>query len=143
MTPTISKSVFFPFFTDDLFRKEQASNRTQFENAAGIPAVNIIENKDGFKLEVAAPGLAKEDFKINLDQNKLTVSSNKESSEEQKEDRYVRKEFTSYSFSRSFSLPQTVDQDKIEASHANGILTISIPRREEAKQKEPRTVSIN
>lgn len=120
-----------------------ASNSCQFENAAGSPAVNIIESKEGFKLEVAAPGLAKEDFTIKLDQNKLTISSNKESKEEQKEERYVRREFASYSFSRSFSLPQTVDQDKIEASHANGILTINIPRKEEAKQKEPRMVSVN
>jgi len=143
MLPTISKSVLFPFFADELFRKEQLTNACQFENTVGAPAVNIIENKDGFKLEVAAPGLAKEDFKIDIELNKLTISSQKEQSSETTEDRYVRKEFSSFSFRRSFTLPVTVDQDKIEAAHKDGILTVLIPKKEEAKLKESRSVSIN
>jgi len=143
MIPTISKSVLFPFLSDELFRKEQASNACLFENTVGAPAVNIIENKDGFKLEVAAPGLAKEDFKISIELNKLTISSQKEKNAETTEDRYVRKEFGSFSFSRSFTLPLTVDQEKIEATHKDGILTVLIPKKEEAKLKETRSVAIN
>jgi len=143
MRPTLRKSVFFPFFENDFFGKDALANACHYENTVGVPAVNIIENKDNFKLEVAAPGLAKEDFKLNLENSTLTISSHKETNNEVNEEHFVRKEFSNFTFSRSFQLPHTVDQDKIEASHKNGVLTILIPKKEEAKVKEARTLVVN
>jgi HSP20 family protein len=107
-----------------------------------MPSVNIIEGKEDFRIEVAAPGLEKGDFKINLDNNVLTISSEKQDNREEKEERYMRREFSYTSFRRSFSLPQSVEGDKIAAAHNNGVLTISIPKREEAKVKPAKQIEI-
>lgn len=103
--------------------------------ASHAPAVNIKETKDAFSLDLAAPGLNKEDFKINIDKNQLKVSANKEvKSEENKEDgKYTRREFNFNSFSRTFTLPNTIDKKAINAAYENGVLTLTLPKKEEAK----------
>ncbi len=127
------------FFNDDWF--DGFFGLAPIKNS--MPTVNIIEEKDQFKLEVAAPGLDKEDFKIDLHNDILTLSAEKKQENEEKNKKYLRREFSYCNFKRSFTLPDYVDTDKIEAKHKNGILTITIPKKEEAKEKEPRVIKID
>ena len=99
-----------------------------------VPAVNITDNKDKYQLSLAAPGLKKNDFNINIDGNLLTISSEKEDTKEDKDARHSRMEYSYSSFSRSFTIPEEVQTDKIEAIYEDGILTVSLPRKEEAKK---------
>jgi HSP20 family protein len=114
--------------------------RTGFAQTS--PAVNIQEKNDAYLVEVAAPGLKKEDFNVNLDNDILTISSEKEIQEEQN-DRFTRKEFIYSSFERSFSLPQTTEAEKIEAKYENGILKIKIPKKEMPIKKSPKQIKIS
>lgn len=107
-----------------------------------IPSVNIKENNDNFIIEVAAPGLEKSDFSIEVNQGTLKISSEKRGESEVKEESYSRREFSYQSFCRSFSLPLTVESDKIEAKYDKGILIVTIPKREEAKPKPVRLIDI-
>lgn len=107
-----------------------------------VPAVNISENEDGFTLDLAAPGMQKSDFKINLDNNLLTISSEKQDENEEKSEKYSRKEFHYSSFSRSFTLPKSIDFDKIKADYNEGILKISLPKREDSKVALNRQIEI-
>lgn len=100
-----------------------------------LPAVNIMETKDNFMIEVAAPGMKRDDFKITLDNNMLIISSETEENSEEKDEDYTRKEFYYSSFQRSFTLPQSVIADKISAKYSDGILNITVPKTEEAKKK--------
>jgi len=113
------------------------------ESTHAVPAVNVFETKDSFRLEVAAPGLKKEDFKLNIDRNQLTISSEVANTTDETEGKYVRKEFSFQTFQRRFTLPQTVDTDKISASYTNGVLSVSLPKREEAKPKPFRQIEIS
>jgi HSP20 family protein len=99
-----------------------------------MPSVNITENNNHYNVAVAAPGLKKEDFKIDVEDNILTISSEKEDKKEEKEDKYTRREYSYTSFSRSFSLPEDVRQEAIDAQYENGVLTIKLPRKENAKK---------
>ncbi|MDP3462102.1 MAG: Hsp20/alpha crystallin family protein [Bacteroidales bacterium] len=107
-----------------------------------VPSVNIRESEEGFMLDLAAPGLKKEDFKVNLDNNVLTISSEQKNENEEKSEKYTRKEFFYSSFSRSFTLPKTIDLDKIKAGYNNGILSLSLPKREDAKVAVNREIAI-
>jgi len=131
-----------PSFVEEFFNTEMPYSWNRNWATISTPAVNIIEGKDEFRIEVAAPGLHKEDFKINLENDQLTISANKEVKKEENEETYTRREFSYSSFSRSFTLPDTVDGDKIKASHQNGILTIHVPKKEEAKPKPAREIAI-
>jgi HSP20 family protein len=134
-------SLFDRFFDGDLF---DWNNRNFSNTNTTLPSVNIKDNADAFTVEVAAPGFEKGDFKIELNRNVLTVSSEKEVKNETKEGEvFTKREFSYQSFSRSFTLPQIADGDRIEANYSSGILTVSIPKREEAKPKPARTIEIN
>jgi len=127
------------FFENDLFNWDD--NFTSSGNS--IPAVNIKENADSFTVEMAAPGLDKKDFKIEIDGSALTISSEKQNEIEKNEDNYSRKEFSYQSFYRTFHLPkEVVNADKIEAKYENGLLHLEIPKREEAKQKPARLINV-
>ena len=105
------------------------------------PSVNVVESGDAFRLEIAAPGLEKGDFKINVEKNQLTVSVQKEQkTEEVKEEKYVRKEFSYHSFKRSFQLPENVSADAIQAGYENGVLTVKLPKVE--VKETVKTISI-
>jgi HSP20 family protein len=109
-----------------------------------LPSVNIKESNDDFEVEVAAPGFSKNDFRIELNHELLTISSGKEIENETKEDQqFTLREFSYQSFSRSFMLPNSVDSNKIGAKYENGILRISIPKKEEAKPQPPKQIMIN
>ena len=108
-----------------------------------LPAVNIKEDEANFQIEVAAPGLAKENFKVNLDRNLLTISSELKQEKEENEGKYSRREFSYQSFQRSFSLPEaTVEGEKISAKYVDGILFVTLPKRNEIKPKPARDIEI-
>lgn len=131
---------FFPSFFDN-FGKEFFDDMP-FDSNKSLPAVNIVDDKDEYRIEVAAPGLKKQDFKVNMEGNVLTVFSEKESQNEEKNEKYARKEFSYSSFKRSFTLPEGTDSEKVNAAYKDGILTINIPKKEEAKKKEPKKIAI-
>lgn len=133
-----------PLF-DDFFGRELFNwgNNNYSSTSTTMPSVNIRETGDIYEVEVAAPGMEKKDFKITLDGNLLTISSFKQQSNEEVKGRYTRREFSYQSFQRSFELPKdVVDQDKISARYENGLLNLSIPKKEEAKQKTPKLIEI-
>jgi HSP20 family protein len=143
MLPSLRTRTSLPSLVEEYFNGNFLPRLFDVENYNSVPAVNIAESKDEYRIDVAAPGLDKEDFRINIDKNVLTVSSEKEEKREENEDKIMRKEFSYYSFKRCFSLPDTVNADKIKASHKDGILQISIPKREEAKEKPAREIKIS
>ena len=98
-----------------------------------VPAVNIAENDNEFHIELAAPGLKKEDFKISLDKNILSVSAEKKAENNSETKKYSKREYSYNSFARSFTLPETVDYSKIEADYTDGILKLTVAKREDAK----------
>ncbi|MBW6490730.1 MAG: Hsp20/alpha crystallin family protein [Lentimicrobium sp.] len=143
MLPILKKDRnYFPSIVDEFFGRDFLPNLFEFQTGINMPSVNIIEGKEDFRIEVAAPGLDKNDFNINLENNVLTISSEKEDKKEEKEERYMRREFSYTSFTRSFSLPNSVEADKIVANHSNGVLSITIPKREEAKVKPAKQIQI-
>lgn len=106
------------------------------------PAVNIIEGNQDFKVEVAAPGLYKEDFKVHVEKNILEISAGKKEEKQTENIRFLRKEFNYSEFKRTFSLPSSVDVEKINATHKNGVLTVEIPKRDEAKVNPRKQIAI-
>ena len=107
-----------------------------------IPAVNIGEDRDNFFVEVSAPGYRKEDLTISVEDNMLTISAERKSEETTEDKKFSRREFSYGSFKRAFTLPETVDSDKIRSHYENGVLVIDLPKREEAKPKPPRKIEI-
>jgi HSP20 family protein len=135
-------SLFDDFFTRDFFDWGLSNNSN---TGTTIPAVNVKETADSFEVEVAAPGMKKEDFKVELNNDMLTISSEHKDEREVKEgEKYNRKEFSYQSFQRSFQLSkESVDADKIQAKYENGVLRLVIPKREEVKQKPARLINIS
>lgn len=141
MLPRIYRS--FPRMWDDLFTKDFIPELFENGSFKSVPAVNIVESNDEFIIEVAAPGLNKKDFNISLDNNQLTISSEKEDKTGNQSEKIVRKEFRYDSFCRTFTLPETVESDKIRAKHNDGILYVTIPKKEVAKIKPARQIQIS
>ena len=132
-------SFFDDFFTRDLF--DWSNTNTAY--GSSLPAVNIKEDDDHFQVEVAVPGLSKDDFKVELENDVLTISSEKEVTNESNEENYKRREFSYAAFKRSFSLPENkVDGDKVKARYTDGVLYVTLPKKEEAKPKPVRTIKI-
>ena len=123
-------SVFDRFFDGDLMDWSNDVNTT-------LPSVNIKETKEGFEVKVAAPGFDKNDFKLELNHDVLTISSEKQAENETKEgEQYTRREYCYSSFKRSFVLPDSADAEKINAEYKNGILDITIPKKVEREDKD-------
>lgn len=136
-TRAIAKPGMLPTVFDDFFKpwNEWFDNSNAFlGRTITMPAVNIVENKEDYMVSLAVPGMKKEDFNIDVEGNMLTISSEKEESKEEKEDKYTRKEYNYSSFSRSFTLPDEVNKEKIEAKYVDGVLKLMLPKREEAKK---------
>jgi len=133
-----------PSVFDDFFKpwNEWFENGGSFPRTMNVPAVNITEHKDEYEVSLAAPGLKKEDFNIDVDGNMLTISSEKEEKREEKEKKVTRKEYNYSSFSRSFTLPEEINKEKIEAEYKDGVLRISLPRKEEAKKPSAKHVAV-
>lgn len=101
------------------------------------PAVNVLDTKDNYKVEVAVPGMLKDEFDVKLENDLLIISGKKENEKEESKDNYMRKEFSYSSFQRSFHLPaEAVDSEKIEATYRDGILHVTIPKKEEVKRTD-------
>lgn len=132
------RSTLFPALFDDFFKPWREwtsdSNGGRFLAELTVPAVNVSEDKDSYKLSVAAPGMKKEDFKINLEGNVLTVSAEAENEKEEKNEKYSRQEYNYSSFSRSFNLPESISKEKIEAHYDEGVLKLKLPKNEDAKK---------
>lgn len=134
---------FLPGFSnlfDDFFTDELHSNRM----AGTMPSVNVRETEDTFFVELAAPGMSKDEFNVEADNNQLTISSEKEIKNEENNEngKYTMREFNYQSFRRTFTLPESANADKISATYKDGVLNISIPKKEEAKQKPIRNIKI-
>lgn len=136
-----------PGLIEDFFNRDlegsSAFNWKGFD--ATMPAVNIVENNDAYEIEVAAPGMKRENFKIEFENNVLTIASHLENKVEEKADNknFTRREFSYKSFQRTFSLPENkVEGERISAKYVDGILLISIPKREEAKVKPARQITV-
>jgi HSP20 family protein len=139
------RSAFAPSIWDNLFNRDLFNWESNFANTGNsLPAVNIKETPEHFLVEMAAPGMEKKDFKIELDGSALTISSEKQNEVEEKDgENYSRREFSYQSFYRTFHLPkEVVNADKIKARYENGLLSLEIPKREEAKQKPARLIDI-
>jgi HSP20 family protein len=135
-------TLFNDFFSRDLWNWGLDNNST---TNTTIPAVNVREDNDNFYVEVAAPGMKKEDLNVELDGTTLTIRSEKKDEREEKEgEKYNRREFSYQSFQRVFELPaHVVDAEHIEAKYEHGLLHLTIPKKEEAKQRPPRMIRIS
>ncbi|MGL4629794.1 MAG: Hsp20/alpha crystallin family protein [Leadbetterella sp.] len=107
-----------------------------------VPSANILEHEDEFQISLAAPGYQKEDFKVEITEKTLKISVQKEQNEEESVGKKLRQEYSFQNFTRTFRLPNTVDTSNIAAQYNQGLLTLVIPKREEAKPKEPRVLEI-
>jgi len=129
---------------DDIFNRDLPSVFTSnFNTGVSLPKVNIKETADNYVIEMAVPGLKKSDFKLDLDHHVLSISTEKKETHEEQEANYTRKEFGYSAFKRTFTLPETVNDDKISANYQDGILNILLPKKEEAKQKPARQIKIS
>lgn len=136
---TPSKSPYFDdFMMRDLFGWDNWSNE-----GSSLPKVNIVETNDEFRVEMAAPGMKKEDFHVELDNDMLTIYSELTSENNDENASFTRREFSYQSFKRSFYLPNTVEADKIKARYKDGILSLEIPKKEEAKRKPIKSITIS
>ncbi len=133
-------NLMFPSLMNEFFKPDWFGGMEKFEST--LPAVNIKEDETGFDLELAVPGQKKEDFNVEIDDRVMTISMEKKSENETSEDHFTRKEFSYQSFRRSFTMPETVNEDKIEATYTDGILKFRIPKKEEALPKPKRTIEI-
>jgi HSP20 family protein len=135
-------SLFDRFFDGELMDW----NRSNFSSTdSTLPAVNVKENDNEFQIDVAAPGMKKDDFNLNYDNGRLTISSEKKNETEEKDgDHITRREFSYQSFQRSFTVAENVvDAEKIKANYQDGILHITLPKREEVKPKPVKEIKIS
>jgi HSP20 family protein len=121
---------------DNLFAELPVLFKQDFNQAGmqGFVPVNVKETADSYILDIVAPGFEKSDFKINLDQNLLTISAEKSKEEKETTDKQIRNEYKFRSFKRSFTIDEKTDATKIEASYINGVLTLNLPKKVEVKQ---------
>lgn len=129
-------------FFDNRFWNRGLVNDGFWNGRVGEPALNIKETDDHFEIELAAPGFAKKDFDISIENGYLTVKAEKEEKEEVKEEEYTRKEFAYNSFMRNLLLPENVLEDEIKAKYNDGILRFKLTKKEEVKKMKPRKVEI-
>ena len=132
----------------DSFFNNNLSNFVGSDYFLSNPSTNIKETEEGYEIELAAPGLEKEDFKLNLDKDILTIEAKRENKSEkineseETTEKFVRREFNFTSFKRSFTLPETVNAENIGAKYENGILNITLPKKEEAKPLPAKNIQI-
>lgn len=142
MIPSIP-SLLNDFLANDWLSSPVGNWRT---SGTTLPSVNVRETNDAFHIEVAAPGMKRDDFKVELDNNFLTISAEVEQKNENNDDRdgYTRREFSYQSFQRSFALPENkVEGEKIAAKYVDGILNITVPKKEEAKPKPAKQIKVS
>ncbi len=122
------RSFFSDLFNDDLFGVDLFNDKN-------VPAVNVKEKEDSFEIEVSAPGYEKQDFDVSVDDGVLTISSEKDTESSEEKENFMRREFRSSSFKRSFPLPDSVKEDDIEGKYEHGILRVILKKKEEERKK--------
>jgi HSP20 family protein len=133
-----------PAFFEDFFKPWNELFDGHFlRRELNVPAVNITDHKDQYILSMSAPGLKKDDFKIDVDGDVLTISSEKEESKEEKDEKYARKEYNYSSFSRSFTLPEGTDKEKVAAKYEDGVLKITVPHNHAIKSPSAKHIAVN
>ncbi len=132
----------FPRLFEDFFGRDVFNSPFFQESSATVPAVNIRDNDENYVLELAAPGMKKEDFHVSLQDRLLTISSESKSENTEEKENFSRKEFSYSSFKRSFTLPESVDQDNISANYTDGLLSLTIPKREEIAKETHKLIEI-
>ncbi|MBS1586603.1 MAG: Hsp20/alpha crystallin family protein [Bacteroidetes bacterium] len=133
----------FPETINDLFKPMNEWLDDAFWNKPMLsPAVNISESDKEYTMTVAAPGMKKDDFKVDVENGTLSISAKIEENKEEKEKNYTRKEYNYSSFSRSFSIPESVKEDQIEASYNNGVLTLTLPKEETKTKKNGKSIAV-
>lgn len=150
MTTLVTKKSLFPSWTSDLFDtgKILGSRFIDFDDnesrlALRLPAVNINENEKEFKIEMAAPGLERKDFKVEVENGVLSISSEKEEESNEEKKNYTRREYSYSSFSRSFTIPENSLPDKISAKYENGVLNITLPKKEMTVSKPTKEIKVS
>jgi HSP20 family protein len=133
---------YVPAYWDDFFNDRfftQLNSKACNESNA---AVNVSEDDRGYTIEVAAPGIDRKEFNLELEKDVLTISTGQKESKEDNKQNFIRREFNYQSFKRSFQLPETVDQEGIKATHNAGILSLSLPKKKEEVEKAPRQIEV-
>ena len=145
MSNLVKRDVFWPTTSSvDDFLNDNFLNWPGRMNGGGtLPRVNITETDEDFRVEMAAPGMKREDFHVELDNDILIISSEVSDTHEDNNSSYTRKEFNYESFKRSFHLPNTVEADKIAAKYEDGLLRLVIPKKEEARRKPAKRIEIS
>jgi HSP20 family protein len=135
----------FPDMFEDFFKPwNEKFSGNMWGKMLTVPAVNIIEDDKSFILSLAAPGLKKEDFHIQMNGTMLTISSEKEEQKEEKDERMTRNEYNFTSFTRTFNVPEDIEMEKIAANYENGVLTLMLPKKEEAKKMmQTKNIKVN
>ncbi|MFW0718179.1 Hsp20/alpha crystallin family protein [Pedobacter sp. N23S346] len=130
--PEKKNNVLLPGF-NDIFESVLEDNFFSSRRISNVPSVNISDSPDAYHIELAAPGLRKEDFKVSVERDMLIISTEKKTESSESEKSYTRREFSYAAFTRSFTLPESADVDRIQASYQEGVLKLSLPKKEEAK----------
>jgi len=141
MLARINKS-YVPAYWDDYFNDNFFNQLNSKSCNGNSPAVNITEDERGYNIEVAAPGITRKAFNIEIENDVLTISTEDKESREENQPNFLRREFNYQTFKRSFQLPDTINQEEIKAKHEAGILTLSLPKKEEEIQKAPRQIDV-
>jgi HSP20 family protein len=141
MLPTITTRSFRPFYMPDFFENDFFPELAT--RASSMPAVNIREDDKNYVLDLAIPGIDKKNLNIDTNDDVLTISSEVKNESEKSVDGYKRKEFNYSAFCRSFYIPENVNREKIEANYKDGVLTISLPKQEEEKNKVTKKIEIS
>ena len=133
---------YVPAYWDDFFNDRFYKQSNSAACQTQTPAVNVLEDEKAYTIEVAAPGIQKKDFHLELENDVLTISTEKKEDKKNQENNYLRREFNFQSFKRSFELPESIDQEGIKASHEAGILRVNLPKREEIVQKVTKQIEV-
>lgn len=134
---------YMPSFIGEMFNDFMNTDLVSKDVFKSVPAVNISENPEGYMLELAAPGMNKEDFKVEIENGILVISAEKKEEKSNENSKFTRKEFSYTSFSRTFTLPEQVNTERISAGYENGVLKLQLPKKEEAKQKPVREITVS
>lgn len=132
----------FPSIFSDFFDTDRFPGRNFFNGDVNVPAVNIKERDKDFRIELAAPGFNKEDIKIDLEENVLTISGEKKAEKKEEEGEYTRQEFSYSSFSRSFTLPENSNAEKLEGEYKDGIVQLTLPKKVNGKEASKKQIRL-
>ena len=142
MLPIRKTKVWLP----EILLNDWFNNNNIFEGQRTIasPALNILEKENGFRIELAVPGMLKENIKVDINKdNQLVISAEKATESEEKQERYLQKEFNYSQFVKTLALPDDVSKDEISASYENGVLSVDIPRIQKPVEEETKTIAIS